>query len=118
FPAASLPAATAPQTLPASPARAAAQNAIEQMLSVLRDSTLSTGEKNERVKTIAQEHIDFYTFSLLALGPTWRELTENQQAQFLAEFKRHVLFICTQGTDQYKDEDVLVTADRQESPTD
>jgi len=107
-----------PVTAAISPARAAVEGAVDQILSILRDSTLSKEEKNQRIKAIATEQIDFDVLSRLAVGPGWKDLTDAQRAEFIAEFKRHVLFICTEGTDQYKDEQVIIVDDRQESPTD
>jgi phospholipid transport system substrate-binding protein len=100
---------------PASP-RAVIDSVVTQVLSILRDPKLSINERREKIKGIAYQNMDFETLSRLALGRYWRDLNAAQQTQFVEEFKKHLSNTYGHTFDNYHNEDVKVTGDRQESP--
>jgi phospholipid transport system substrate-binding protein len=111
------PAATKPAQADASSAsavRAAVQSGVDEALAVLRDTTLTPAQKKQGIKDVFAKGIDFDTLSRLALGPSWSGLTDPQRVEFVKEFRTHLLAICGQATEQYKNEEVTLAEDRQE----
>ena len=94
--------------------RAAVQAGIDEALAVLRDTTLTSTLKKERVADVFAQRIDFDTLSRLALGPHWDDLTDPQRVEFVQEYREHVLAISGQATEHYKDEGVTLVELRRE----
>lgn len=103
----------APATAPS--ARSAAQAAIDEILGILRDASLSDARRAERVREASARHLDFDTLARLSLGPALRSLTPAQQAEFTAELRAHVLHIATRYIRGYDQELVTITSDRPEA---
>jgi phospholipid transport system substrate-binding protein len=106
--------AAAPATAPANTPRAIIEEGSRRVISALRDKTLTPAQQGKQVGQIAGEYIDFDTLSRLSLGQSWRDLSEAQQLEFGGEFKQHVLNICSQSTDGYRNEEIAITSDREE----
>lgn len=98
----------------ASAVRAAVQSGVDEALAVLRDATLTPAQKRQGVEDVFAKSIDFDTLSRLALGPSWSDLTDTQRVEFAQEFKKHLLAICGQATEHYKNEEVTLAEDRKE----
>jgi phospholipid transport system substrate-binding protein len=109
--------AAAPASLPAtSPsARSAVQAAIDEFLSVLRDSALSAEQRGGKIKESAARHVAFDTLARLSLGPPFRSLTAEQQAEFTAELRKHIQLIASRSVSKYDQEEVTITGDRPEA---
>src|SRR5437660_3744753 len=103
---------TAPTT--ATTPRGVIDQVMKDALAVLRDANLTTQQKQQKVRAIADEHIDFETMSRLSMGRYWRDLNENQRKQFVKEFTDHASATHGHIIDEYVDEDVEITGDRQE----
>jgi phospholipid transport system substrate-binding protein len=103
---------TAPTTA-ASP-RGVIDEVMSGVLAILRDPALTTAQKETQVRAIADVHMDFETFSRLAMGRYWRDLSEEQRAEFVPEFREHVSATHWGLIDEYVDEEVRVTADYEE----
>jgi len=113
------PAGTGPASSAApATARAVIEKVTQSALAVLRDASLSAADKRERVRQIAYDNMDFDTLARLALGRPWRTLSDAKKAEFVAEFKKHVAATYGHTTDQYTDEDIKVTGDRDEADGD
>jgi len=109
------PAAT-PVNLPAaaSPARGEAKDGIARVVSVLKDRNLDQNARAQKLRDLMEERLDFDTFARLSIGPTWRDWTDDQRAQFVEEFKRHMLGVASKSTNKYDDEEVVIVGDEPE----
>jgi phospholipid transport system substrate-binding protein len=95
-------------------ARAVIKKMTQEALAVLRNPQLTTAQKQQNVRDIADQDIDFETTSRLSMGRYWRELTEAQRAEFMKEFKEHISATHGHIIDEYVDEEVEITGDHQE----
>jgi phospholipid transport system substrate-binding protein len=105
--------AAPPQT-----ARAVMEKVIRNALLILRDQSLSADQKRVKVQQIAYDNMNFEVMGRLSLGRFYRNLTDAQRTQYQQEFKQLLTNTYGHTTDDYTDEDVKVTADRQESDGD
>jgi phospholipid transport system substrate-binding protein len=105
--------AAPPQT-----ARAVMEKVIRNALSILRDQSLSADQRRVKVQQIAYDNMNFEVMGRLSLGRFYRNLTDAQRTQYQQEFKQLLTNTYGHTTDDYTDEDVKVTADRQESDGD
>jgi phospholipid transport system substrate-binding protein len=96
-------------------ARAVIDEGAKEILSALRDSTLSKARKATRVADEAEGRIDFEVMGRLSMGPAaWKEMTDGQRTEFLRLFRVHVLGIISGSTEEYTNEDVAVEPERPE----
>jgi phospholipid transport system substrate-binding protein len=115
----------APPAAPAKDAAATAPSArglietlTHDVLAVLRDGKLSKEERKHKVEQLAYAQMDFVTLSRMALGRYWRDLPKEKREAFIEEFRKHLTATYGHTTDDYTDEDITVSNDRQESDTD
>lgn len=85
------------------------------VLGILRDQSLSTDQKRERIEQIAYQAMDFSTISKLVLARNWTKFSPAQQGEFEAEFKRHLSVTYGRNIESYHNESVQILGDRQES---
>ena len=95
-------------------ARDVVESQIKNALAVLRDAKLTPAQKREKISQIAQQNTDFQTLSRLTLGRYWRDLSADQQATFVEEFKKHLSNTYGKFLDGYGGEDVKVIGDHRE----
>jgi len=95
-------------------ARDVVDSQIKNALAILRDAKLTQAQKREKIGEIADQHTDFETLSRLTLGRYWRDLSADQRAAFVEEFKKHLSNTYGNLLDGYTGEDVKVTGDRRE----
>jgi phospholipid transport system substrate-binding protein len=107
----------APASAPATSAtaRSAVQAAVDEFLGVLRDPGLGRTERGGKIKETAARHVDFETLARLSLGPAFRSLTAQQQAEFAGELRRHIQLIASRSVSKYDGEQVTITNERPES---
>jgi phospholipid transport system substrate-binding protein len=89
----------------------------KEVVTILR-STPDKLERRAKVQKMADPYLDFDTMAKLAMGRGWRDLNEQQRADFVKEFKLHLIATYGHTTDDYTDEDVTVTGDREETDKD
>ncbi len=94
--------------------RSIIEKVMQDVLAVLRDTKLTKPEKNEKVRSIAFQTMDFEVLARLALGAYWRNLSDDQHKEFVAEFRKHVAATYGHTVDEYTDEDINVVGDREE----
>ncbi len=89
--------------------------AVAQVLAILRNASLDRSERMRRIEEVAYSHFDFTTMSKLVLARNWRRFSAEQQEGFIVEFKG--LLSRRYGTrlDRFSDEGVEVTGEREES---
>jgi phospholipid transport system substrate-binding protein len=98
--------------------RAVMEKVIHDALAVLRDQSLSPEQKRVKVQQIAYDNLNFEVMGRLSLGKFYRGLSDPQKADYQKEFKQLVTNTYGHTTDDYTDEDVKVTSDRQEQDGD
>ena len=95
-------------------ARATVQETVDAVLGILRDGSLSSQEKQDRIRDIAYARFDFQTISKLVLARNWQRLSPQQRADFEAEFKRHLSVTYGSSVDRYANQSVEITDTRAE----
>ncbi len=102
--------AAAPQQPPSEFVRGMA----DQVLVVLKNSSLDKKGKIAAIEEIAYANFDFETISRLVLARNWRKLDATQQKEFVGEFKKHLSVTYGDNLDSYANETVEITGDREE----
>lgn len=105
----------APAPVAHSAARGVVEQAMRDVLAILRNPSLSPTEKRHKVRDIAYERMDFETLSRLSMGRNWRDLPPAQQGDFILEFKTHMSATYGHSIDRYAGEEINVTGDRKET---
>lgn len=85
------------------------------VIAVLRDSSLGSSEKRERIEAIVYERVDFATLSRLVLARNWQRLSAEQREEFMREFKRHLSVTYGDNVDRYRNESVRIVGEREEA---
>jgi len=85
------------------------------VIAVLKDKSLSPDAKREKIEAIVYANVDFDTLSKLVLARNWKTLTPAQQRDFETEFKRHLSVTYGRNIDNYRNEGVVVTGEREEA---
>jgi len=91
------------------------QHTSDRVIAVLSDKSLSSQEQRHKVEAIVYEYFDFVTLSKLVLARNWKQLTPEQQAAFIEEFKQHLSITYGRNLERYNNEKVAVTGERQET---
>jgi phospholipid transport system substrate-binding protein len=91
------------------------EKVMQQVVTSLRDATLSREEKGAKIRQVADENIDFETLARLAMGANSRNLTDAQRGEYNKEFHKHVVNTYGHLTDEYTDEDLVVAGDNEEA---
>jgi phospholipid transport system substrate-binding protein len=87
----------------------------DQVLVVLKDKSLSSAQKREQIENIADRGVDFATMSKLVLARNLSRFSDAEQVQFQHEFRRHLSVTYGDSVDSYKNEEVVITGDREEA---
>jgi phospholipid transport system substrate-binding protein len=91
------------------------ETTTSQVLAVLRDDSLAREQKQTKIEEIVYTQVDFATLSRLVLARNWKRLSQDQQAEFMQEFKRHLSITYGDNVDKYRNESVIITGDRKEA---
>jgi len=104
-------------------ARAAAQNQTPsqvvdslagQVIPILRNASLTSDQKRERIEQIAYQAMDFETLSKLVLARNWSQFSPAQQTEFIEQFKIHLSVTYGRNVDNYHNEKVQILGERTE----
>jgi phospholipid transport system substrate-binding protein len=95
-------------------ARRFVEETIDTVLGVLHDQGLSLEQKKDRVESIAYERFDFALISRLVLAQNWNRMSEQQRADFVDAFKKHLSATYRDTLDNFKDEKITVQSSRPE----
>ena len=87
----------------------------DEVLAVLKDKSISNDEKRERILDISRRGVDFETLSRLVLARNWSKLTPDEQQRFQEEFRRHLAVTYGNAVDNYRNENMVITGDREEA---
>ena len=87
----------------------------DEVLAVLKDQSLPSAQKRERIEAIADRGVDFTTLSKLVLARNLSRFSPEEQAAFQKEFRRHLSVTYGDSVDSYKNEEVTITGEREEA---
>jgi phospholipid transport system substrate-binding protein len=96
-------------------ARAFIQETGDQVLVVLKNQGLSSDQKVKQIEEVAYARFDFETMARLVLARNWSKLTPEQQKEFVQEFRRHLSVTYGKNIDNYRNETIEITGDREEA---
>jgi phospholipid transport system substrate-binding protein len=96
-------------------ARGFVQSTIDDVLAVLHDGALSQEQKKDRVESIAYERFDFELISRFVLARNWNSMSEQQQRDFVAAFKKHLSATYRDTLDEFRDEKITIEGSRPEA---
>lgn len=95
--------------------RGVIQETTDQVIAVLSDASLANGEKRRKIETIVSAHFNFTVLSRLVLARNWKQLSAEQQKEFIEEFRKHLSVTYGKNVEQYNNEKVVITGEREES---
>lgn len=96
-------------------ARSAVEVAMEQVLVVLSDQTLSGDGRRARIAQIAYANFDFQTMSKLVLRRDWKKFSTTQRSEFVEEFKLHLAHSYGSRLDRYNQQEIKLLSERPEA---
>jgi phospholipid transport system substrate-binding protein len=91
------------------------QQTTDTVLAVLADKSLSADQKKHKIEDIVYVRFDFMTLSKLVLARNWKRLTPQQQTEFVNQFKQHLSLTYGRNVENYNNERVIITGDREEA---
>ncbi|MBI3786006.1 MAG: ABC transporter substrate-binding protein [Deltaproteobacteria bacterium] len=90
----------------------------DTVVGILADKALNADQKRGKIEDIARQYFDFTTLSRLVLARHWKELNDEQQNQFVNEFRRHLSLTYGKNVEKYDNEKAVITGDREEKDGD
>jgi phospholipid transport system substrate-binding protein len=96
-------------------ARAFIQSTVDDAIVVLKDKSLPPDQKVKKLEGIAYARFDFETMARLVLARNWSKLTPEQQKEFVQEFRRHLSVTYGKNIENYRNETIEITGDREEA---
>lgn len=78
------------QSTPEGP-KAQVKATVDQVLIVLRDTSLDWNTKEARVKEIVRERFDFRSMSQSVLATNWKKATPSEKERFVEYFSQHLM---------------------------
>jgi len=92
--------------------REVVEKTVDQVLAVLKDGSLSSDGRRDRIVEIAYERFDFTTMSKLVLAKYWKKFDVTQREAFLKEFKTFLARRYGDRIDRYQQEKVEIVGER------
>jgi phospholipid transport system substrate-binding protein len=96
-------------------ARAFVQSTTDDAIVVLKDKGLQPDQKIRKLEEIAYARFDFDTMARLVLARNWSKLSPEQQKDFVQEFKRHLSVTYGKNIENYRNETIEISGDREEA---
>jgi len=91
------------------------QSTTDDALVVLKDKSLQPEQKIHKLEEIAYARFDFDTMAHLVLARNWAKLSPEQQKEFVQEFKRHLSVTYGKNIENYRNETIEISGDREEA---
>jgi phospholipid transport system substrate-binding protein len=95
-------------------ARQVIQQAMDEVISVLKDKGKPTTERQQSIEQIAYARFDFERMSKLVLAKNFKSMSDAQKDGFAQEFKKHLSLTYGRRLDAYSNEKIEVGAAREE----
>jgi phospholipid transport system substrate-binding protein len=83
-------------------------------LPVLRDKQMPLPQRRRQLRSLLESHFDFPDMARIALGYHWRELNDNQRAEFVRLFTAFIENAYLSKIQDYSGQDVVVTGQNSE----
>jgi phospholipid transport system substrate-binding protein len=110
-----LPSALAAAISPTqSAARTTVEKTVESVISVLRDGSLSHGQKLRSLEVIVYGRFDLHWMSKLVLARNWKRFSAAQQTAYVSEFKQYLSNTYGDRLSRYDGFDVEIVGSRDE----
>ena len=93
---------------------AVVQQTADAVVGVLAEKNLTVEQKRAKVQDIVYAHFDFNTLARLVLARNWKQLSPEQQKEFVEEFKKHLWMTYGKDVESYNNEHAVVSGDRGE----
>jgi phospholipid transport system substrate-binding protein len=90
------------------------QQTVDAVVAVVADKSLTADQKRAKIQDIVYDHFDFNTLARLVLARNWKQLSPEQQKDFVEEFKKHLSMTYGKNVETYNNERAEVTGDRAE----
>jgi phospholipid transport system substrate-binding protein len=95
-------------------ARAAMEKTVADVLAVLKNGGISSGERRGKLEAIALDRFDFTTMARLVLKRDWLKFSPEQQAEFVDAFRTYLANSYGTRIERYNQEEVVITGERAE----
>jgi phospholipid transport system substrate-binding protein len=95
-----------PSSSPAASPQAEVKTTVDQVIATLKDETLSTAARREKLTSIIRPRFDFRIMSQSVLGVNWRRATETQKRRFIDLFSELLKSTYVSKIEQYTNERV------------
>ena len=83
---------------------------IREVLSILKDKTLSQSRKEQKSVRVIDDVFDYDTMAQISLGNRWNSLTKNEKAQFLNAFEQKIKHSYLDKLRLYNNQKVIIKA--------
>ncbi|MDD3591666.1 MAG: ABC transporter substrate-binding protein [Sulfurovum sp.] len=83
---------------------------IREVLSILKDKTLSQSRKEQKSVQVIDDLFDYDTMAQISLGKRWNSLTKNEKAQFSKAFERKIKYSYLDKLRLYNNQKVIIKA--------
>lgn len=88
------------------------EETVKQVLTVLKDNSLDTEGRRDRVKQIVRKRFDYDSMSQVILGKNWRMATKPQREQFITLFRELLEQTYYSAIDSYDNQTVRMGRER------
>lgn len=88
------------------------ENAVNKVLGVLQDETISVEDKNRFLTELAHDFFDFEALSRRTLGIGWKKLTPAEQQEFVTLYADLLEHTYTTKIQDYSNEKVVILGQR------
>lgn len=95
--------------------RAVVQQVSDRVVAVLGNHSLSAADKRQQVEQIVYQYTDFDVLARLVLARNYQSFNDDQKKRFTDEFKRHLSVTYGRNVENYGNEKVQITGDREEA---
>lgn len=86
--------------------KATVESAVDQVLGILRDETLDTQTRRERIRGVIDEHFDFVRMSQSVLSHNWSKATPSEKDGFVAFFSDYLEHTYVQIIETYTNQSI------------
>jgi phospholipid transport system substrate-binding protein len=90
------------------------QEAMDEVLGVLKDKSSSSADRQKRIEEIAYARFDFDRMSKLVLAKNFKTMSDAQKDGFTQEFKKHLSLTYGRRLESYSNEKIEVGTAREE----
>ena len=80
---------------------AAVKSVIDQAIAVFKQQGLAPADRDNKLRAIAESHIDFARMARIAVGLHWRDFTPEQRSEFVPVFTKFIEDVYISRIQQY-----------------